>query len=195
MAEEKVLGDRRAALEDAFFKKEEEKKLAAYRDKLNRTTQRDQLMRASGMTDEAVLDHLIDLGVTGETAVALALVPLIHVALADGKLDDQEEKAILEAARAKGVETGSPTHEMLASWLASPDASRLFDAWKSYIGALAAQLSADELGQLETQVCEFADAVARAAGGFLGIGKVSAAEEKALAEIHAVFQSSRPANH
>ena len=194
MADEKVLGDRRAALEDAFFKKEEEKKLAAYRDKLNRATQRDQLMRASGMTDEAVLDHLIDLGVTGETAVALALVPLIHVALADGKLDDQEEKAILEAARAKGVETGSPTHEMLASWLGNPDASRLFEAWKSYIGALAAQLSPDELSQLEVQVCDFADAVARAAGGFLGVGKVSQAEQKALAEIHAVFQSARPAN-
>jgi hypothetical protein len=54
------LKDRGKALEDEFFRKEEAKQLAALKDKKDRAEQRKALAAASGMTDEAVLDKLID---------------------------------------------------------------------------------------------------------------------------------------
>ena len=63
----------------------------------------------------------------------------------------------------------------------------LFNAWESYIKALASQLNEEQNRLLKNQIVGFAKMVAAAAGGFLGIGKVSATEEKALAKIEKAF--------
>src|SRR5262245_44637170 len=136
MADEKIFSDRRQALEDAFFRKEEAKKLEAMRKQLAKVTHRDELRSLSGMTDDDVLDKLAELGVGGDTVVALTIIPLIHVAFADGTLEEAEEKAIVKAARERGIVEGTPAHKMLASWLADPDVAGLFDAWSGYVHEL-----------------------------------------------------------
>ncbi len=189
MADHDALNDRRQALEDAFFAKQEKKKIEAMRNEIAKATRRDELRAASGMKDDAVLEKLAELGVGGDTAIALSIVPLIHVAFADGTLEEAEEKAIVKAARDKGIQEGTPAHKMLASWLAAPDVAGLFDAWSNYIRALGAQMPKDEYRQLETQILEMARGVAEAAGGILGMGKISGAEKTALSQIQAAFSS------
>lgn len=181
------LGDRKQALEDAFFKKEEEQKLEAMREKLKEKTVREDLLKASGMTDDVVLDKLIELGLTGDTVVALSLCPLIHVAWADGTIQDNERDAILQAAKGKGIEDGDPAFELLSEWLGTKEPKTLWDAWSAYVGALEDEMSEEQYGLLRTQIVNFATAVAQAAGGFLGIKSVSKSEQEAIDQIGSAF--------
>lgn len=181
------LGDRRMALEEAFFRKENEKHLAELRAELAAKKSKEELRTASGVTDEAALDHLVELGVSGHTLAALSLVPLIHVAWADGKMDEREREAVLMAASGKGIEPDSAGHRLLAGWLARPPEPVLFDAWRAYIKELASSLVPGQRGLLKSQILAFAQTVAESAGGFLGMKSVSAAEKAALAEIEAAF--------
>jgi len=181
------LDDRRKSLEDAFFKKEEQKKVAKLREKLKQQTVREELLKASGMTDEGVLDKLVELGLTADTVVALSLCPLVHVAWADGQIQENEHDAILKAAQGKGIEQGDPAFALLSEWLNSPEPPDLLPAWSAYVVALGEEMTSDQYAMLKEQIIDFAHAVASAAGGVLGIKSISKAEKTALAEIARAF--------
>jgi hypothetical protein len=181
------LEERGRALENQFYDKENKEKLAAMKAKLDAQQSREDLRKASGMTDDQVLDKLVELGLRSNTIAALSLVPLIEVAWADGEIQDNERTAILQGAHGKGLEQGTDGYELLQTWLRNKPAPALFDAWQSYIKALASQLNDEQNKLLKNQIVGFAKMVAAAAGGFLGIGKVSSSEEKALGRIERAF--------
>lgn len=183
------LGDRRMALEEAFFRKENEKQLAELRAELAAKTSKEELRTASGVTDEAALERLVALGVSGQTLAALSLVPLIHVAWSDGKMDEREREAVLMAATGKGIEPGSATYKLLDGWLNKKPDPILFDSWRAYIKELSSSLVPGQRGLLKSQILAFAQTVAESAGGFLGMKSVSAAEKAALEQIEAAFES------
>ena len=184
---EVTLEERGRALENQFYDQENKEKLAALKGKLDVQRSKEDLRRASGMSDEAVLDRLVALGLGANTIAALSLVPLIQVAWADGVVQDNERVAILQGAHGKGLEQGTDGYQLLQSWLAKPPSGELLEAWEAYIKALASQLNDEQNRLLKNQIVGFAKMVAAAAGGFLGIGKVSASEEKVLARIEAAF--------
>src|SRR3954468_19616646 len=155
--------------------------------KLDAKASKDELRKASGMSDDAVLDQLVNLGLRANTIAALSLVPLIAVAWADGTIQDNERTAILQGAHGKGLEQGTDGYELLQTWLAKRPSDELFSAWESYIKALASQLNEEQNRLLKNQIVGFAKMVAAAAGGILGFGKVSATEEKVLARIEGSF--------
>ena len=181
------LDERRKALEDEFFYKEEQKKIAAMKEKLTAQQAREELKAASGMSDDGILDQLAALGLRGNTVAALSLVPLIAVAWADGKIQDNEREAILAGADKKGLSKGSPGHALLESWLASQPDDSLLSAWESYMKALVSQLNEEQNRILKNQIVGFAKLVAGSAGGVLGFNKVSGSEEKVLERIEAAF--------
>jgi len=182
-----TLEERGKALEDQFYEKENAEKLAAMKGKLDSQRSKDELRKASGMTDDAVLDKLVHLGLKANTIAALSLVPLIQVAWADGAVQDNERTSILQGAHGKGLEKGTDGYELLQAWLAKKPSDELIEAWEAYIKALASQLNDEQNRLLKNQIVGFAKMVAASAGGFLGIGKVSASEEKVLARIEAAF--------
>ena len=184
---EVTLEERGRALENQFYDKENQEKLAAMKEKLDTQGSREELRKASGMTDEAVLDKLVALGLRGNTIAALSLVPLIQVAWADGKIQDNERTAILQGAHGKGLEKGTAGYELLQTWLQSKPPIDLIEAWEAYIKALAGQLNVEQNRLLRNQIVGFAKMVAGAAGGFLGIGRISSEEEKVLERIEAAF--------
>jgi len=184
---EVTLQDRERALENQFYEKENQEKLAAMKRKLDAQASKDELRKASGMTDDAVLDQLVALGLRGNTIAALSLVPLIQVAWADGTIQDNERTAILQGAHGKGLEEGSDGYELLQSWLQRQPGDELFAAWEAYIKALASQLNDEQNRLLKNQIVGFAKLVATSAGGILGFGKVSSTEEKVLHRIEAAF--------
>lgn len=185
---EVTLEDRGNALENQFYEKENQAKLAALKAKLERQQSKDDLRKASGMTDEGVLDKLVELKLTANTIAALSLVPLIQVAWADGTIQDRERAAILEGAHGKGLEQGTPGYEVLQTWLAQRPSEDLMAAWEAYIKALIGQLSDEQNRLLKDQIMGFAKLVASASGGFVGFGKISPAEQKAMTRIEAAFQ-------
>jgi hypothetical protein len=182
-----TLEERGKALENQFYEKENKEKLAAMKSKLDSQRTKEELRKASGMTDDAVLDKLVHLGLRANTIAALSLVPLIQVAWADGAVQDNERTAILQGAHGKGLEKGTDGYELLQTWLQKRPSDELIEAWEAYIKALASQLNDEQRRLLKNQIVGFAKMVAAAAGGFLGIGRVSASEEKVLARIEAAF--------
>ncbi len=182
-----ALEERGRALEDEFFHKENQVKLAALKAKQELKDSKEELKKASGMSDDAVLDHLVTLGLRANTIAALSLVPLVAVAWSDGEIQDDERQAIMQGAHGKGLEEGSAGYEILSGWLDKRPADNLLDAWEGYIKALSSQLNDEQSRLLKNQIVGFAEMVASAAGGILGFGKISSKEEAVLSRIKAAF--------
>jgi hypothetical protein len=181
------LEKRGRTLEDEFFYRVDKELAERLRERLAAEERRASLAQISGLADEAILDALVEAQITGESFVALMLVPLTRVAWADGKMDAAERAAILEAAAATHCPDGSPGYELLKSWLNDPPPDRLYEAWQAYTRSLCTQLAPGVRENLRDQVVAQARKVAQAAGGILGLHKVSAAEEAVLEEIERVF--------
>ena len=185
------LRERGKNLEEEFFRRQDAKLLARLREKRQAETERDLLARNSGISDPAVLDRLLNLGIRGETVSALRLVPLVAVAWADDSLDRAERAAIFERVHAAGIAPGSPEYLLLERWIEHRPDPTLMSAWADLIRGMCASVTPDEAARLKTRLLEGARAVAGASGGVHGLGQVSGAEATALGELEAAF--GRPA--
>jgi hypothetical protein len=185
---DEFLGDRKKALEESFFARENEKLRRELIKKETMRAKREVLAEVSGVSDAAVLDHLITLDIGSDTLAALSLVPLVEVAWADGNVDDDERGAILNAAESMGLGQQGEAGKLLDSWLAEQPGSEMLTAWKEYVAALCETLDVDEKARLKQDLLGRARSVAEAAGGFLGLGnKVSKSEQAKLDELDKAF--------
>ena len=172
------------ALEDAFFARENARLLAELRAEARKAERRQAMRDVISIEDEALVDHLLELGLGPETVLAVTLVPLALVAWADGSIQPQEREAILKAASDKGIHPGSLAWQMLESWLSKRPDPKLVEAWKRYVQSIWPSLTAKEHDEIRAISLERAGHVAEAAGGFLGLtSKISAAEQAALDEM------------
>jgi hypothetical protein len=181
------LGDSRVALEEAFFARESEKLRQQLRDLDNTKRKKEALAAASGITNDAVLEKLAALNISSETVAALALVPLIAIAWADGSLDDKERAAMFVKAQEEGVTQGDVSHDLFERWLSERPPANLLGIWKDYVRSLVENMSAEDRRFFKGRVLDRARGVAESAGGFLGMNKVSAAEQKVLDELASAF--------
>ena len=177
------LKDRRKALEEEFFRKENARLAAELRLKRMTEEAKAEMSRACGIEDQAVLDKLVELGIGADTLAAMTLVPLVEVAWADGKMDAKERTAILQGAEAAGIEAGTPSHALLEDWLVNRPPPRLLGAWRDYVGALCDEMLPENRLKLKNEVLGRARTGAEAAGGFLGLGDKVSREEKQVYEI------------
>jgi len=180
-----ILGNRGKALEELFFARESEKFHQARQEKDDAETRRATLSAASGISDDTVLDQLIALNITSDTLAALALVPLVEVAWADGDVDKREAKAILSAAADSGLSAEGAA--LLDGWLMFQPGSNILAAWKAYVSALTSNMDAVARDNLKQELLSRARAVAESAGGILGIGTISKEEESKLEELAEAF--------
>jgi hypothetical protein len=181
------LGDRRKALEEAFFAKQDAKLVERLRAEREKRLAMAALRSASYIEDDELLATLVDLGIDARSWTALALVPLIEVAWADGKLEPSERKAILAAASEHGVAPDSPGHELLENMLSTRPGPQVFSAWGGYVTELAAKLRAEDREAMRARLVERARKVAKSAGGLLGIGGISDAEKRVIAALEKPF--------
>ncbi|MEJ0020862.1 MAG: hypothetical protein WDN25_30785 [Acetobacteraceae bacterium] len=183
-----ILGDRRMALEEAFFARENEALKRRLRDMDEGKRHKEALAAASGITDDAVLEKLAALNISSATVTALSLVPLIAVAWADGAIDDKERATVFARAAEAGVVKGDVSHELFERWLASRPPAALLATWKDYVRALGDTMTPAERQSFKTAMLDHTRSVAEAAGGFLGLGaKVSAPEQRVLDELAAAL--------
>ena len=139
---------------DVFFHEQDQHLLNAFRERLERTDRRTQLAQVSGIHDEAVLDRLIELDIGPETLAAMAVVPLICVAWADGKVQEIERQAILAAAQAAGVQPQNGRYPLLEYWLNERPDAELLEAWEHYIQHLCQRLDEHEIGELRRDLLD-----------------------------------------
>ena len=176
-------------LEETFFAEENSKLLEKLREEARSKERRDALRDALKVDDEGVLDALVELDLYPETAVAFSLVPLVEVAWADGYIEAKEREAVLKAANSRGIVKGSTTCQLLENWLEQRPGPEMLETWKAYVRAVVSAMREDRRSIFKTGVLAQAREIAEAAGGFLGLGsKVSAVEEKVLADLESAFE-------
>lgn len=167
-------------LEDAFFAKENARLLQQMRDRAKQQERRAAMRDVVRVNDDALIDHLIELGLEPQTVLALQLVPLAAIAWADGQIEPRERDAVLKAAASQGVPAESVAGQMLDSWLTQRPGAELVDAWKRQMRALWPSLSPKERDEIRASALERARSVAEAAGGFLGLTSRISPQEKAV---------------
>jgi len=188
MSSKRVLEERRKALENVFFEKQNKKLLMTLRDKKEREAQRKELFDVTRISDDGVLGQLIDIGIRAETWLAISLLPMVEVAWADHSMEDEERDAILKAAEANGIMPGSDAGDLLQEWLTVRPPPRLRRVWKEYIEAVRTVLSDAALQAMREETLDMSKAVAEAAGGFLGLGdRISDVEQQALDDLESAF--------
>lgn len=186
--EPEILRERGRDLEDEFFRREDERLIERLNELKAAEMTREALAKASGITNPAVLDKLVALGIKGETVTALFMVPLVEVAWADGTLDAKERRAILDRAGDSGVARGSTEYALLEAWLDRQPDSKLLTAWTYLVQGMCEHLGPDGAARLKEGLLERARTVASASGGVFGIGsRVSDAEAAVLAQLEATF--------
>jgi hypothetical protein len=186
--EEDSLHKRGNALEAQFFNEVDRKLLEKLRADMALDSQRERLKSSTGLRDDQVIDELLALGINDDTMSALSLFPLVWVAWADGTVEPAEKDAILRAAGESGVQAGSAAMELLTGWLKKAPDDQIAEAWVDYIRALKAAASSETLQRVKTSVLHRAHEVADAAGGFLGMGRVSAKESGVLRRLEQAFE-------
>jgi hypothetical protein len=181
----------RNRLEEAFFLAEDRylvEKLQALK-KMEESKQA--LSEISGITSDAVLTRLVALGTTPQTLAALAVVPLIEVAWADGEVDEKEKRAIFDGLERSGVPRGGIEQQLVESWLEHQPKPKLLEAWKHYVQGLCEKMTESERVAFRDEVLKSARGVAEASGGFAGLLKVSASEREMLEQLRAAFSPGR----
>lgn len=180
--------DRRKALEDQFFKQQNDAALQKLKDQKERAATKDEIQRLTGITNPALLDALANLKLGGAAVLVMSMFPLVEVAWADGKVDDKERRVVQQQAENVGIAKDSEAALLLNQWLDErPDLS-WFQLWSDYVRELAAKLKPDDKELLKNEVIGRAQLVAQASGGLLGAGfAISAAEKRMIEKLTQAF--------
>ena len=183
-----ALNNRGRMLEDRFFLERDRVLIEKLRELQKMEETRQALSAVSGITNEKVLQKLVDLDVQPEIVASLAVVPLVEVAWADGRVDAKEREAIMRASAEAGLTKGSPDFDLLDRWLTHRPDPGLIEAWEHYTEGLCELLGEEERQALRTNLVERARRVADAAGGFLGLtSRISDEERRMLDRLDAAF--------
>jgi hypothetical protein len=174
-------------LEEEYFRKKEFELLEKLKKVFQKKVDKESIRKATGITNEEVLDRLVALQLNGELMGAFQLYPLVEIAWADGDLSESEAKSVLAAGEKQGVRPGTRAYRMLESRLQrgpDPEARKI---WFLYAEELKKTLTPAEIKKFRDDLLERARGIVAATGHLerllLDVGgerKVLAAIEKAL---------------
>jgi hypothetical protein len=178
-----AFAERGRTLEEDYFRRKEQEVIEKMRRSAAAEAQRRQLGEQAGVADAGILQDLQELGYTAETVMLLHLVPLIQTAWAEGSVSNQERDLILQAARSRGIDAGSPADVQLTRWLTDRPSDELFDKTLRAISAILQSRSPEERAASERDLLSLCTAIASASGGIFGLHAVSEDERQILARI------------
>lgn len=165
--------------EEKYFARTEADKRKALRHDLGKAAEELQESRKIaekiGTGNEELVGRLRSLGFDGETAQVFDLLPLIHVAWADGKIERNERGLIFKVLEQRGVAKGSESWELIGALLDEEPSAAFMDETL----ALLRDLAASKPG-VQSSVLDLCLMVADASGGILGFGNKVSDEEKEL---------------
>jgi hypothetical protein len=179
---------RAKSLEDAFFKERDRKLAENIKNRLNAEEQQRVLSYSLGLTEELAAKGIAQLQSGVEVAAVMALLPMVEVAWCDGKVESAEKGAVLRGAAEVGLEFESPLYKFLQSWLDHRPSTAALEAWHTYVKAFVNLVEPATAAKVKEHVMGRSERVAKAAGGFLGMGnKISAAEQACLNNLAKAF--------
>jgi hypothetical protein len=138
------------------------------------------------MRDEAIIEALHSLGIDRASYKVIALLPLVDMAWADGRVQEEERRLILRYAADHG-RLGGEGLRVLENWLAFEPSAETKMRGRAIVAALLQRKEGfghTLMGGHDLDVLEMCEAVAKAAGKLFGVvSVVTPAERKALADI------------
>lgn len=169
--------------EDRYFQERDQESRRKLREKLQeqaQTLEEQQKIAQSVETDDAALaERIKQLGFDGDSARIFDLMPLVHVAWADGKIQRKERAAILRILETRGIHPGTEAFSMMESLLEE----RPSDAYMKQSLEVLRQVTGG-LSDRAQSIVDMCIEVAASSGGMLGLGKRIGDDEKAqIAEI------------
>jgi hypothetical protein len=174
-------------LEEEYFRKKDFELLEKLKGVFQKKIDKEAVRKATGVTNERLLDRMVELNVRGEALAAFQLYPLVEIAWADGNLSESEARSVLAAGEKQGLRPGTKAYEMLEQRLHRGPDPEVRKIWFLYAEELKKVLSPRELETFRNDLLERARAVIAASGhlerllvDLLGERKVLAAIEKAL---------------
>lgn len=161
--------------EDSYFQQ---------RDQEARQRLREQLGQAAGdlgadqeaTTKMSVAERIAALGFVGDKLKIFDLLPLVHVAWADGSVSRKERATILDIVRARGIIPGSEAFQTVESLLEERPSQAFFEQTLAILKDAVGGARAASIVDLCVQI-------AGASGGFLNIGTISDDERAMIAKI------------
>lgn len=185
------LEERGRTLEDQYFRKRDAELLRRAREEAARAeraagelAQARALAAAYGLEFDsaapqlqAAVRRLSAAGISEDSAPALELLPALDVAW-QGGVDVAERDRLLAAA---GLGAASPrTMDLIAGWCVTRPEPEVFEAALVVLRHRLQALAQDERPLLAARVTGACETVAKAAGGWTGFRRVSAAEQRVL---------------
>ncbi|MEO9593764.1 hypothetical protein [Rhodopirellula bahusiensis] len=149
---------------------------------------REELIRSTGIRDPELVAELGKLGVTADELVALRLFPLVLVAWAEKRADEHEREAVMAEALRLGIHEDSSAWVLLDQWLQKRPPGLAVDAWKRYIHEIFHEMSRVAQQRLILLTEKQMTRVAKASGGHLGFGKISASEKAIIQQTTAAMR-------
>lgn len=183
MSDKNIFAEREHALEDEYFRKQEQELIEKMRERVARETDRQQMAEATGVADQEVLEALQELGYNAATVRLLYLVPLVQVAWAEGGVSDDERSMILEIAAARGITPDTAAYEQLTQWLDKEPSAEFFENTLRAVRVMIEALPEHHRANSRQSLVEFCTHVAEVSGGFLGLRKISDEERTMIARI------------
>lgn len=172
---------RRLGLEEEYFRTRDSQLVGKLKTVFHSTISKAELSKATGITDDAMLERLVAANLRGEMLLVFKLFPLVEIAWADGKLDSDERNAVIDAAIRSGVPRDTEALKRLEEWLAKGPTQEMRQVWRMYCEQLKSSLSPAELATFRGDLLDYAKRVAEASGGILGVvWRISPAEQAAI---------------
>jgi hypothetical protein len=193
MVDRDLWEERRRSYESEYFQRRERELIEKMRERATREVEQHDLAEQLGVADDEILTALHDLGYTRETVTVLHLVPLLQVAWADGSVSAEERAGVLEAARLRGVEESSPAYRQLLGWLDRRPPEGFFEDTLRLVGHVLQVQAPEQQAESKQDLLSYANAIARASGGLLGLGRVSVEEQAVIDRIARAIESAHAA--
>ena len=179
--------ERGRALEEEYFRRVDRELLRKRREELEREQMIAELNNITGVHDNELSKHLIEVGIDSTTVAALSLTPLAFVAWADGSISTNERQTVISTAIRQGVYDCPDAFNLVEQWLRTRPRKPLWEAWKHYAVDFHNSMPAVIANKLAQRTLIRCARVAKASGGVMGFGKISSAEQRVLDEIRIVL--------
>lgn len=177
------LRERGRSLEEEWAQREARAAIEALRVESERAGLQRGLSQRTGIEAPDLLRRMVDLGFDAESIELLFLVPLVAMAGADGSVTYAERALVKEFARQGGICPGTRAWATLDGWLIESPPRELLEQMRVLFRDVVAALPTAQASELRTRLKAALERVARASGGFLGVGAVSRAERKCFTEL------------
>ena len=174
-------------LEEEYHRKKDFALLEKLKTVFHKKIDKESIRRATGVTNEQLLDRLVEMQLDGDMMKAFQLYPLVEIAWADGDLSEAEARSVLAAGEKEGIARGSRAYHRLEERLRNGPDPEARKVWFLYAEELKKILSPPELDKFRKDLLERARGIVVATGHLerlvLNVGgerKVLAAMERAL---------------